>query len=740
MKRFSLFCLGSLLLTLSVRAIVDLNGNGISDIWERQYNNGQPFNPPIDPAADPDSDGWTNAQESAVGTNPFDAESPSGFLRPDIINIPAVWGEENGNPVLITPKTIRVSWQTIPGKKYTLLFSPDLTAESWLPIEDAYLGNGTITEYYFPLVQPTINFWRVKIEDVDSDGDGLTSAEEMALGLDPNQPQSLSGIDDAWLAKNFTDLLLSGGFYMIDPNADPDGDGISTLEEFQGGTDPNSADPEGSRKWVTVQGNGAALEEITKTGTLTIPAGQSAVLVVAIASEEFPDFTGVLSEYNDLLEWHVTPSQGTSMNDSINVNERHVEWEMAMIDDTTLPGLPSPVHIEQTRVLTALPDSDLTIQVEISATNYSDGALPSLVSVGLLPVEVEQEDYTSAKGIRFCRWLDSFEEIYIDSDCANKDRDRFRIRIPAVLPNLTKIRIMSSVMAMAVIGGQSVWKNSDGDYDVTMTAEDDAMVSTWMLLVGDGEDDVAYNGIGTENETDDQTLLADFNSPIEVTFPELNNGKVVFSAQKPLGDVEIQPYYLSPAGDVPPEIEPFIRNHLEKMKEIYRQIGVRVGYYGIEGEAVPQAWFNIEPDANSWGDYYYLNPSESDLARAAVRGLSVPSNQIRIGYVDTTVMLDGNNEGDPWKIVRGFTGLGADGIIVSLDEFYARLNLGTTAHEVGHTLGLPHTTTTTNWKWLLMKDGGTFWEGSPINHSKRFELGDIDIIRNHPSFYVPIPN
>lgn len=245
MKRFVLIGLSSLLLSLSVPAIVDTNNDGISDLWERQYNGDQLFDPPIDPAADPDSDGWTNAQEAAAGTNPFDANPPSGFLRPDIINIPAVWEDVNGNPVLVTPNTIRVSWQTIPGKQYTLLYSPDLTASSWLPVEGAYIGNGTITEYNFPLIDPTSNFWRVTIEDVDTDGDGVSDAEEYVYGTNPNNAATIAGIPDLWLASIFPSVLQNGGLSTFDPNADADGDSLTNSEELAAGTNPNSVDTDG---------------------------------------------------------------------------------------------------------------------------------------------------------------------------------------------------------------------------------------------------------------------------------------------------------------------------------------------------------------------------------------------------------------------------------------------------------------------------------------------------------------
>ncbi len=196
--------------------------------------------------------------------------------------------------------------------------------------------------------------------------------------------------------------------------------------------------------------------------------------------------------------------------------------------------------------------SDVITELSLVPTG-PDNTLGCLVdNIRLLPVEIEQQNYSSTQGIRFCRWLDAFTGNALDPDCADEDRDRFRVRIPAVLPNLTKIHIRSLGLATAVTNGQWLPRSSDGDYDVTIAEENGAMVSTWMLLVGDGDDDVNYNGIGTDNGTDDQTIYANFNSPIEVTLPEYQNAKMVFSAQKPLGDVEIQPYYLSPAGDVPP--------------------------------------------------------------------------------------------------------------------------------------------------------------------------------------------
>lgn len=383
-----------ILTSLPAPAIVDTNNNTVSDIWEKHFNNGNLL-PNLVPQADPDGDGWTNTQEAAAGTNPFDPNPPDGIIRPDIVHIPATYiTGASGDPEILTPEAVTLTWPTLPGKQYTLHYSPDLSEGSWQPVEAPYNGNGSITEYGIPLTQengstPDKLFWRVAVGDIDTDGDGVTNAEELALGLNPLLADTIPGVPDLWLALNFGENPPNGGLSTVDPNADPDSDGASTLEELQSGTNPVSADASGSRRWITVHGNGAAQEKITRTGTLTIPAGQSALLSVAIASEEFPYWTGVQSGFNDLLEWHVIPSQGDSINGSINVNERHSEWEIDVVDGTTLPGLPSPVHIEQVRGLTAPPDSDLTIQVEVGATNFSDETLPSLVAVGLLPVDLD---------------------------------------------------------------------------------------------------------------------------------------------------------------------------------------------------------------------------------------------------------------------------------------------------------------------------------------------------------------
>gem|GEM_PF-2243731 len=245
--------IGTLLFALCAfpaSAILDTNSNGLSDLWERMYNEEELFlttDFPYSLQDDMDGDGWTNAQEAAAGTNPFDPNPPDGLIRPDIVHIPAVWIDTDFDEIpdtISTPEAIIITWPTITGKQYALMVSPDLV--EWLPVPElTFISDGSPAEYNFTLDEDVKLFWRVNIEDVDSDSDGLTNAEEAALGTNPDYAETIDGIPDLWLATNFTTILLNGGLSTIHPDDDPDGDGLTNMEEFLSGTNPNNPDTDG---------------------------------------------------------------------------------------------------------------------------------------------------------------------------------------------------------------------------------------------------------------------------------------------------------------------------------------------------------------------------------------------------------------------------------------------------------------------------------------------------------------
>ncbi len=72
--------------------------------------------------------------------------------------------------------------------------------------------------------------------DQDLDGDGLTFEQELALGTDPNNPDTDGdGMPDGWEVANGLDALHADGL------EDADGDGMSNWAEFVAGTDPRDA-------------------------------------------------------------------------------------------------------------------------------------------------------------------------------------------------------------------------------------------------------------------------------------------------------------------------------------------------------------------------------------------------------------------------------------------------------------------------------------------------------------------
>jgi hypothetical protein len=220
-------------------AIVDTNENTVSDLWEKQHNNGELYPSTFDPQADPDQDGWTNAQEAAAGTDPQNPNPPDGLVQPEILHTPAVIGEENGQPVIVTPEVVTISWPTLVGKQYTLHFSPDLAEENWTTIDQPFIGEGDIHEFNFLIAGAADKrFWRVAVQDTDTDCDTLTDAEEHELGTNPNSTDTdgdgLSDRQEIALGTNPT-------------NKDTDGDGMEDGWEVEHGLDPTddgSIDPD----------------------------------------------------------------------------------------------------------------------------------------------------------------------------------------------------------------------------------------------------------------------------------------------------------------------------------------------------------------------------------------------------------------------------------------------------------------------------------------------------------------
>jgi hypothetical protein len=208
-----------LLLSHSAQAIIDTNTNGMSDLWEKKFNNGQLFAATFLPGDDADQDGQSNLQEAIAGTDPLHFNPPEGHFIQSIRHLPATWLEiPDEEPILITPAAFEIEWQGLVGKQYTLLASYDLTEGGWHPVGEPIIGSGT-KEMFLCLPEQEGSylaekvFWRVAVKDFDGDSDGLTDAEEREIGSSP---------------------------YFADTN----NDGVSDAEAYASGNDPSADTPD----------------------------------------------------------------------------------------------------------------------------------------------------------------------------------------------------------------------------------------------------------------------------------------------------------------------------------------------------------------------------------------------------------------------------------------------------------------------------------------------------------------
>jgi uncharacterized protein (DUF1800 family) len=155
-------------------AQIDLNGNGMSDIWEFIFGASS-----LGPNDDTDADGVINRLESVAGTDPFDLNSA-----------PLI------SSFTYTATNFSVSMASALGKKYELQSSLDLGGHgtNWSVEASAVARVGTIVTLSAPIGFAP-KFFRFAVSDVDTDNDGVNDWEEYKLGLDPMQAYSNGQLD-----------------------------------------------------------------------------------------------------------------------------------------------------------------------------------------------------------------------------------------------------------------------------------------------------------------------------------------------------------------------------------------------------------------------------------------------------------------------------------------------------------------------------------------------------------------
>lgn len=148
----------------------DLNANGLSDVWELWSGAWS-----LTPSADTDGDGMTNLAESRAGTDPLDAAS---HLHLDLTQPNAA--------------TLQLRWPAVAHKRYRLMQSPTLSLWNATSGTASTAGGEMVQSVPSPVVSglPRL-FYRADVEDLDTDGDGLSDWAEFQLGSSPLSASSL---------------------------------------------------------------------------------------------------------------------------------------------------------------------------------------------------------------------------------------------------------------------------------------------------------------------------------------------------------------------------------------------------------------------------------------------------------------------------------------------------------------------------------------------------------------------
>ncbi|MGI8436367.1 MAG: thrombospondin type 3 repeat-containing protein, partial [Chthoniobacterales bacterium] len=160
----------------SAEAIVDLNGNGMSDVWEQYFQAAS-----LNPTVDTDGDGQSNLAESRAGTNPFDATSVFKVTQ-----------------VSVAGGNVTLKWTTTAGQRYQVQTTANLVAPTWQDLGTPFVGTGAVMTASFGLSNgEQQKYFRITVSSLDSDSDGVTDWEEIIAGLEPSYAHTGGGsVDD----------------------------------------------------------------------------------------------------------------------------------------------------------------------------------------------------------------------------------------------------------------------------------------------------------------------------------------------------------------------------------------------------------------------------------------------------------------------------------------------------------------------------------------------------------------
>jgi len=164
---------------------------------------------------DADGDGIKNIDEITAGTNPFNP----------------------GKTIAITSVTrnggnVELQFPTETGKLYRVEFTTTLAnAGSWAlhasPTPGQWIGNGSPQMFTLPYAANT--FYRIRVDELDSDGDGVSDWVEAETSLNPNSATTVTGVNDHDYVSGQLALPSVVSIHATKPFASEDGPDAGTF-------------------------------------------------------------------------------------------------------------------------------------------------------------------------------------------------------------------------------------------------------------------------------------------------------------------------------------------------------------------------------------------------------------------------------------------------------------------------------------------------------------------------------
>ena len=111
---------------VNLEVLADTDGDGMPNTWEQSHGLSTTVN---DASDDSDNDQQTNLAEFLSGTNPGD---PGSVLT--------------SSATTASELDVLVEWQSVPGRRYRVLYSPDLI--TWTPLTNSeHVASGLTSTY-----------------------------------------------------------------------------------------------------------------------------------------------------------------------------------------------------------------------------------------------------------------------------------------------------------------------------------------------------------------------------------------------------------------------------------------------------------------------------------------------------------------------------------------------------------------------------------------------------------------